>query len=63
MSVNSDLRRAKEMRGHAKAVSDGDAKESFLAAAARLEKRAASNARKVGRKRRRTTTSTVLPTR
>ncbi len=53
MSVNSDLRRAKEMRANAKTVQDADAKESFLAAAARLEKRAAKNARKVGRSPRR----------
>lgn len=49
MSVNSDLRKAKEMRANAKTVQDPDAKEAFVAAAARLEKRAARNARKVGR--------------
>lgn len=49
MSVNSDLRKAKEMRANAKTVQDPDAKEAFLAAAGRLEKRAARNARKVGR--------------
>lgn len=54
VSVNSDLRKAKEMRANAKTVQDVDAKEAFIAAAARLEKRAAKNAKKVGRIRRRT---------
>ena len=49
MSVNSDLRKAKEMRSNAKTVVDADAKEKFLQAAARLEKRAGKNASKVGR--------------
>lgn len=49
MSVNSDLRKAKEMRANAKGVLDADAKEKFLQAAARLEKRAGKNASKVGR--------------
>lgn len=49
MSVNSDLRKAKDMRANAKSVTDPDAKEKFLQAAARLEKRAGKNASKVGR--------------
>jgi hypothetical protein len=56
MSVNSDLRKAKEMRASAKTVQDPDAKEQFLLAAARLEKRAAKNARKIGRSPRRSST-------
>lgn len=52
MSVGSDLRKAKEMRQNAKSVVDADAKEKFLQAAARLEKRAGKNASKVGRSRR-----------
>ena len=53
MSVNSDLRKAKEMRSSAKSVQDADAKEKFLQAAARLEKRAGKNASKIGRSKRR----------
>lgn len=49
MSVNSDIRKAKEMRANAKQVLDPDAAAAFRDAAARLEKRAAKNARKVGR--------------
>ena len=49
MSVNSDLRKAKDMRSNAKAVQDPDAKEKFLQAAARLEKRAGKSAAKIGR--------------
>ena len=53
MSVNSDLRKAKDMRANAKSVTDPDAKEKFLQAAARLEKRAGKNASKIGRSPRR----------
>lgn len=53
MSVNSDLRKAKDMRSNAKSVQDPDAKEKFLQAAARLEKRAGKNASKIGRSTRR----------
>lgn len=49
MSVASDIRKAQEMRRLAKTVRDPDAKESFITAAARLEKRAARGARKIGR--------------
>ncbi len=49
MSVASDLRKAKQMRQDAKSVLDADAKEKFLQAAARLEKRAGKNASKIGR--------------
>lgn len=59
MSVNSDIRKAKEMRANAKTVQDADAKEAFLAAASRLEKRAAKNARKVGRNSRRRATASL----
>ena len=52
MSVKSDLRKAKDMRADAKTVQDPDAKEKFLAAAARLEKRAGKNASKIGRTKR-----------
>jgi len=57
MSVNSDLRKAKDMRANAKQVQDPDAKEKFLQAAARLEKRAGKNASKIGRISRRSTTA------
>lgn len=57
MSVNSDLRKAKEMRSNAKSVQDPDAREKFLQAAARLEKRAGKNASKVGRIKRSGTAS------
>ena len=53
MSVNSDLRKAQDMRKSAKSVLDPDAKEKFLQAAARLEKRAGKNASKIGRTKRR----------
>ena len=59
MSVNSDLRKAKEMRSNAKTVVDADAKEKFLQAAARLEKRAGKNASKIGRSHRRGVVSGV----
>lgn len=49
MSVSSDLRKAKQMRQDAKSVLDADAKEKFLQAASRLEKRAGKNASKIGR--------------
>lgn len=57
MSVSSDLRKAKQMRSDAKSVLDPDAKEKFLQAAARLEKRAGKNASKIGRPTRRSTTA------
>ena len=58
MSVSSDLRKAKAMRSDAKSVLDPDAKEKFLQAASRLEKRAGKNASKIGRIKRRTVVST-----
>lgn len=60
MSVNSDLRKAKEMRTNAKDVKDADAKEKFLQAAARLEKRAGKNASKIGRIKRRSAVSSDI---
>jgi hypothetical protein len=50
MSANSDIRKAKELRATAKSIKDADAKEAFLDAADRLEKRAGKSVRKVGRK-------------
>ena len=58
MSVSSDLRKAKQMRADAKSVLDADAKEKFLQAASRLEKRAGKNAGKIGRIKRRGVMST-----
>jgi len=58
MSVKSDLRKAKDLRADAKTVQDVDAKEKFLAAASRLEKRAGKNASKIGRSSKRRVVST-----
>lgn len=60
MSVGSDIRKAKEMRANAKSVQDPDAKEKFLQAAARLEKRAGKNASRIGRISRKRSTPKVV---
>ena len=60
LSVASDLRKAKQMRADAKTVQDPDAKESFIQAAARLEKRAAKGAKRIGRITRKKTVTPVL---
>ncbi len=57
MSYRKDLKTAKELRAEAKTVQDPDAKEKFLAAAARHEKRAAKGVGKTARIKRRSPTA------
>lgn len=52
MSAQSDMAKAKLMRAYAKDVRDPVAKQDFLDASARLEKRAARGIKKVARIRR-----------
>lgn len=46
----ADIARAKGLRDTAKRIADPEAKQSFLDAAARVEKNAAKKVRKVGRR-------------
>ncbi len=59
MSYRKDLKTAKELRAEAKTVQDPDAKEKFLAAAARHEKRAAKGVGKTARIKRKPAASRV----
>jgi len=52
MSAQTDMAKAKQMRELAKSVRDVVAKQDFMDAAGRLEKRAAKGAKRVARQRR-----------
>lgn len=52
MSAQTDMAKAKDMRGMAKAAKSAVAKADFEAAADRLEQRAARGAKKAGKRRR-----------
>lgn len=53
MSAASDIAKAKQLRADAKSVKDAGARQAFLDAADRVERRAARGARKIGRKSKR----------
>lgn len=53
MSAQSDIAKARQLRADAKSVKDAGAKQAFLDAADRVERRAAKGARKIGRKSKR----------
>jgi len=60
MSAQKDMATAQSMRDLAKRVKDPMAKQDFLDAAARFEKKAAKGARKAGRIRRKKKATPVL---